>query len=120
MWSESQRPQAQLSWARPVGEVLCPPCTSVTSDRKAPCLYVPDRKAPRPHARDGRAPPPHAPDPQREGAPTTQPRQMPLLTVQIEAEKVPPPSHSLKAQPVETVTASEKEAFLTSDPQLLQ
>ena len=110
-----------------MGEVPCPPCTSVTSDRKTPCLYVPDRKAPRPHAPDGRAPhhtpqtggrphhhtpqtprgrappPPHAPDPQREGAPTTHPRPTEggrphhtaqtdaLLTVQMKAEKVPPP-----------------------------
>lgn len=44
---------------RPVGEVPCPPCTSVTPDRRAP--------------------------------PPTRPRQVSLLTVQMEAEKVPPP-----------------------------
>ena len=87
-----------LSCLRPVGEVPCPPCTSVT----------PDRRAPRPYAPDSRAPRPHVPD-----------RCLYLLS-RWRQKKCLRPSHSLTAQPVETATASQNEAFCTSDPQLLQ
>ena len=85
--------------------------------------HTPNGRAPHhtPQTPRGRAPPPpHAPDPQREGAPTTRPRQMLYLLSRGRQKKCLHPSHSLKVQPVETVTASEKEAFFTSDPQLLQ
>lgn len=95
-----------------------PPCTSVTPDRKAPPPHAQDRKAPpqhtgdrrapRPHARDRRVPRPHAPD-----------RCLYLLS-RWRQRKCLRPSHSVTAQPVETVTASQKEAFCASDPQFLQ
>ena len=85
-----------------------PPCTSVTPDRKAPPPHAQERKAPPRHAGDRRAPHPHAPD-----------RCLYLLS-RWRQKNCLRPSHSVTAQPVEMVTASQKEAFCTSDPQLLQ